>query len=272
MNSVTGLPSVLCIAGMHRSGTSLVSSLLQSGGLDIGQCLMRARAGNIKGHFEDLDFVRFHIQVLKSFRLPTSGFTLERNLSIRGCHVRQARTLIDARRRRLVPWGWKDPRTTLFLDCWRQMLPESNFLLLYRCPWDVVDSMLRRGDEELGADPSSAVRLWIHYNRLLLNFHDRFPESCLCVSSYRAAQAPLLLREALARKFGLELCPLADLFDASLLHRVSVARRASLVQHHFDEAAELYEHLNARASQTLINGASLADEPASLLSSDPGTR
>jgi hypothetical protein len=253
---------------MHRSGTSLVSSLLQSGGLDIGQRLLGARAGNVKGHFEDLDFVRFHVQVLKSLRLPTSGYTLEQSLPVRGPHVLQARTLIEDRRRRRVSWGWKDPRTTLFLDFWQQMLPESDFLLLYRCPWDVVDSMLRRGDEEFRGDCSSAVRIWIHYNRLLLDFHDRFPERCLCMSGYRAAQSPLLLREALARKFGLELSPLTDLYESCLLHRVGAARRAALLQHHFDEAAELYEQLNARASQKLINGVSLADAPTPLHSTE----
>lgn len=268
MGAEMGMPSVLCIIGMHRSGTSLVSSLLQSGGLDIGQRLLGARAGNVKGHFEDLDFIRFHIQVLRSLRLPPSGYTLERSLPIRGRHVLQARTLIDERRRRRVPWGWKDPRTTLFLDFWQQMLPEARFLLLYRYPWDVVDSMLRRGDDEIRANPDSALRIWIHYNRLLLDFHDRFPERCLCVGSYRAAKAPMLLREALARKFGLELRPLADLYDASLLHRVGSARGASLVQHHFDEAVELYEQLNARASRALIDGTSLADEPTPLLSAE----
>ena len=58
--------SVIAVTGMHRSGTSLVASLLQSAGINIGQRLMNAGEGNVKGHFEDLDLVEFHESILKS--------------------------------------------------------------------------------------------------------------------------------------------------------------------------------------------------------------
>jgi hypothetical protein len=51
------MSKVLCIAGMHRSGTSLVTSWLQRCGLQIddGQ-LLAANTGNPTGHFEDIEF------------------------------------------------------------------------------------------------------------------------------------------------------------------------------------------------------------------------
>lgn len=265
MEPEAGVPSALCIAGMHRSGTSLVSSLLQSGGLDIGHRLVGAGPGNVKGHFEDLDFNELHLQILESQGIRLTGFTLQRDLQIREQHVLAARALVEQRRRRRVDWGWKDPRNTLFLDFWRQMVPEAHFLLLYRCPWDVVDSLFRRGDWEFRSDPSFAVRVWCHYNRLLLDFHDRFPERCLCADNYRVIQSPTLLLEALAAKFGLKLGTVAELYDASLLHRLDSSRWASLLQHDFPEALELYEQLNQRASQMLVNGVSLAAEATSFL-------
>ena len=265
MDSDVSMPPVLCLVGMGRSGTSLVSSLLQSGGLHIGERLMEAGTANAKGHFEDLDFFEFHVKVLKSQRLPSTGFTLERDLRVPEQHVPRARELIAERRRRLVPWGWKEPRTTLFIDFWRQLLPEANFLMLYRCPWDVVDSLYRRGDKAFRSDPSFAVRVWMHYNRLLLDFHERFPERCLFVSCYRIIQSPALLRHALQSKFGLNLGPLADLYDDSLLQRLGSSRWASLAPHHFPEAVEVYEQLNDRAGQTRVNGVSLADEPFAFL-------
>ena len=255
METEASVPTALCTVGMHRSGTSVVSSLLQSGGLDIGQRLLGAGAGNVKGHFEDLDFFQLHVQILKSQGMHSTGFTLQRELAIGKQHVRRARALIAERRRRGVPWGWKDPRTTLFLDFWQQMIPEANFLFLYRCPWDVVDSFVRRGDKAFHANPGFAVQIWAHYNRLLLDFHDRFPERCLWVHSYRAVQSPALLLEALARKFGLHLGPVAELYDPDLLHRLGSSRWASLVHHQFPEAMELYEQLNQRAGQNLVNAA-----------------
>ena len=50
--------SPIIIAGMHRSGTSLAASLLQSAGLDVGERLMEGNWSNPRGHFEDLDFVK----------------------------------------------------------------------------------------------------------------------------------------------------------------------------------------------------------------------
>lgn len=255
MASESGAPAALCIVGMHRSGTSVVSSLLQSGGLDIGQRLLEAGPGNVKGHFEDLDFFQLHVRILKSWKISSTGFTLQRDIPISTEQVGQARDLIAERRGRGVPWGWKDPRSTLFLDFWRQMLPETNFLILYRCPADVLDSFVRRGDKAFRANPGFAVQLWCHYNRLLLDFHDRFPERCLCVNSYRAVQSPTLLLEALSRKFGLDLGPAAELYDPSLLHRQGSSEWASLIEQVCPEALEVYEQLNMRADETIVNGA-----------------
>jgi hypothetical protein len=129
------------------------------------------------------------------------------------------------------------------------LLPEANFLFLYRPPWDVVDSLFRRGDQVFRANPCFAVRVWTHYNRLLLAFHDRFPTRCLCAHSYAAAQTPALLREALAEKFGLQLGAAGELYDEALLRRGDSSRWASLLRHHFPEAVELYDQLNERAGQ-----------------------
>jgi hypothetical protein len=266
METNPNLPSALCITGMSRSGTSVVTSLLQSGGLHVGRRLLGPGTGNIKGHFEDLDFYQFHQWVLEAQGVASSGFTLQRDLQIREQHVLHARALIAERRAQARPWGWKDPRTTLFLDFWGQLIPEVHFLILYRCPWDVVDSLFRRGDVAFRSNPSFAVQVWIHYNRLLIDFHDRFPERCLCVNSYRAVSSPHRLREALLKKFGLNLSPPDHLYETSLFHSLPSSRWASLLRHHFPEAEELYEQLNQRADRISLEGEpSLAAEPPSFV-------
>ena len=134
------------------------------------------------------------------------------------------------------------------------MIPEINFLLLYRCPCDVVDSFSRRGDKAFRSNLGFAVEIWSHYNRLLLDFHDRFPERCLFVNSYWAVQSPILLLEVLSERFGLHLESVAEVYDPSLLHRFGSSRWASLVEHACPEALEVYEQLNLRAAETLANG------------------
>jgi hypothetical protein len=42
------------------------------------------------------------------------------------------------------PWGWKDPRTCLFIDKWHQVFPDARAVVIFRKPEDVVDSLIRR--------------------------------------------------------------------------------------------------------------------------------
>jgi len=53
-------PCILVIAGMHRSGTSLLAALASEAGFDMGARLLAAGPGNPGGHFEDLDFLELH--------------------------------------------------------------------------------------------------------------------------------------------------------------------------------------------------------------------
>src|ERR1043165_2091440 len=107
----------LIISGAHRSGTSLVAAVMQQAGVHIGERLLGPAAGNRRGHFEDLDFYELHQRVLARQGL---GFLLEAADGLGefdAAEVAAAATLIETRRHRPL-WGWKDPRTVLFLDDW----------------------------------------------------------------------------------------------------------------------------------------------------------
>jgi hypothetical protein len=53
-------------------------------------------------------------------------------------------------------WGWKDPRTCLFLDFWKARVPQAQYLCVYRNPLDVILSLARRG-EVVGFDFFNAL-------------------------------------------------------------------------------------------------------------------
>jgi hypothetical protein len=163
---------------MHRSGTSLVASVLRQAGLDIGREEFGPGIGQPRGHFEDHDFFHLHEAILAA--AGRTCFTADEAsiAEVDPAFQAQATALVAARADRPF-WGWKEPRTCLFLDLWERLLPQARFLFLYRHPVDVALSLWRRNiDLEIRRDPWLAFRAWELYNRRLLDFRDRYPERC----------------------------------------------------------------------------------------------
>lgn len=169
----------LVLAGMHRSGTSLLASVVLRAGVDLGSAFLPPGRGNRRGHFEDLDFYRFHQGCLE--RREVSLFSVpdgwEPELTPE--EEAAARELVAGRADKPI-WGFKDPRTTLFLEVWDRLLPDPLYLLLYRHPVEVALSLLRRGiDQEVQEDPRLAFRAWRSYNERILQFRRTHPGRCL---------------------------------------------------------------------------------------------
>ncbi|HEV7516213.1 MAG TPA: glycosyltransferase [Thermoanaerobaculia bacterium] len=203
------------VAGMHRSGTSLVASWLAAAGVDLGRRLLAPDASNPTGYFEDLGFLDLDRRMLREATPegeaghPDWGWTESERLDRArfAAHADEARALIAAQERsgQGGPWGWKDPRTTLLLDFWDGLLPEARYVLLYRFPWEVADSMQRLGADVFLDHPQYAYRIWACYNRHLLDFYARHRERCLLLSANALLARPEALRERLAGKLGVVL-------------------------------------------------------------------
>ena len=104
------MSQALIITGMHRSGTSMISSLLQAAGVHLGDHLLAGNSANPRGYFEDLEIYAFHERLLNA-RNQTYLY-LDSNFSFQPTQEEcdEARRL--AMQRSHVPlWGWKDPRT-----------------------------------------------------------------------------------------------------------------------------------------------------------------
>ncbi len=242
------LGKIIIITGMHRSGTSLTSSLLQSSGLNIGKRLMGANPGNIKGHFENLDFVDFHEKVLLSQGISKEGWCLENNIQVQEQYVDKAKFIVKENAV-LGNWGWKDPRTTLFLNFWAELLPQAIFLFVYRSPWEVVDSLYRRGDEVFDSNPNFALKIWLNYNKNILDFYNQFDERCVLFDIQNIAKDPIVLSKLMEHKLDVSLNnPKTDIYDQSLLDvQVSSSYRPKLIEYYFPEALNLYYELEAKS-------------------------
>lgn len=240
-------PTALVIAGMHRSGTSLVASILADTGLHLGDHLLGPGEGNPAGHFEDLDFLALHQRILAANGLGTDGFTTQRELVVPPELAHESARLIIARRSRGSPWGWKEPRTTLFLNHWAEAIPEARFLLLFRRPWEVVDSLFRRGDPIFGIHPPLAVGVWRRYNEAIRAFHDRHPDRCLLVELTQVTADPAAFAARIRDVLGLAEPGGESRFQPAMLAQDDGSPRAGLLATIDEEAFDLYLDLRSRA-------------------------
>jgi len=163
---------LICILGMHRSGTSCVTGSLQQAGLFLGNC-HTWNPHNKKGNRENQDFVDLHDDVLAANdgawdRPPRKAVWSSAQLE------RAAELLRDNRSE--SPLGFKDPRTLLVLEGWKRVFPEIQFVGVVRHPNAVAQSLQKRSD----MPAEQALALWYAYNRVLLKEYRKKSFPILC--------------------------------------------------------------------------------------------
>lgn len=247
----TAVPAVaqppLVVTGMHRSGTSLAASLVAGAGIDVGMRLMAGSRGNERGHYEDLDFYEFHARVLRAHGAGAEGFARIDGLAVPASLRPAAEALVEAKSRAGVPWGWKDPRTCLFLDFWGDLLPEARFLFVFRSPWEVMDSLFRRGDEVFAANPAHAARVWLDYNQRIVDFLRRHHTRCLLVEVGQLTADPASVFAAIRSRLVVPVGEPPARFERELLVRDDSAARAALVEAMLPDAIKLYAEMRQLA-------------------------
>jgi hypothetical protein len=159
----------VCIAGMHRSGTSVVARLLNLCGLYLGEDsdLINPTPDNPEGYWENVRFVKINEAVLGelggAWDLPpvrSEGWEREESLA----PLRQQAMELCREFAHGEPWGWKDPRTSLTLPFWKDIFPDLGVIICVRNPVEVARSLYRRGY----SSNAFAFELWKTYNGRLL--------------------------------------------------------------------------------------------------------
>jgi hypothetical protein len=136
--------NVLVILGMHRSGTSLIAQWLQKCGLHIGDELHGANIGNPEGHFEDVDFLRLHERILLFYNLSQVGMIDNAVYKIEERFQQEINNLVLDKNKKHKQWGWKDPRTCLFLNFYQDIIPGAKYFIVIRNYNEVVSSLILR--------------------------------------------------------------------------------------------------------------------------------
>ena len=153
---------VICTLGMHRSGTSLVSRLLNLLGVQLGphEMLSRPLPPNPKGYWEHWSFVGVNDTILDRFggswdRPPDFPAQWWRGPGLDDLR-QQSRDFIAQGFASEPLWGWKDPRNCLTLPFWQDLVGPMRYVICVRNPCGVAASLAAR-DSMSAAD---ADRLW----------------------------------------------------------------------------------------------------------------
>lgn len=178
-------PTVVCVLGMHRSGTSLAAGFLGNLGLYLGseRSMMVPAADNPKGFWE-LDPIRdLNDDIFAAFggawdRPPDLPRRWERSRRVAALRDR-ARELVHEEFGGRERWAWKDPRTSLTLPLWRRVAPPMRYVVCVRSPLEVARSLewrngipVERGSDLWLAYTASALRNTAGQERMLVAFDE----------------------------------------------------------------------------------------------------
>jgi GT2 family glycosyltransferase len=146
----------------------MVAKLLNLCGLYLGgeKDLMPAASDNPDGFCENLRFVDLNEEILGVFHAgwdhpPDTALDID---SGRLSTLRQAAESLLKEFNGREPWGWKDPRNSLTLPFWLDIVPGLKVVICVRNPLEVALSLNKRNFFSYAL----SLNLWEAYNRRLL--------------------------------------------------------------------------------------------------------
>lgn len=166
-------PRPIAVLGMHRSGTSSLTGLLEQAGVWVGE-VSTFNPHNRKGNRE-----RRPIMVLHNAVLADNDASWD-HPPVESCrwsaeHLDQLGALIDQYPADRV-WGFKDPRTLFTLDGWLQRVPRLRFVASFRHPMSVALSLHQRNEMPI----AQAIELWRRYNQRLVELYHHYRFDLVC--------------------------------------------------------------------------------------------
>ena len=271
---------VLIIVGMHRSGTSVVTQWLYRCGLFVGNDLVGPAIGNVQGHFEDADFLRLHQKFLKKRNFPESGLVYKKSIELSELEKMELKGIIASKSRKHEEWGWKEPRTSLFLDGYAELIPNAFYVFVVRDFNATINSLVTRQfkmerkkiqekkglhrlkwilfkrkslDKMFQKETNRYLKIWIHYYEQILQHIQSVSNEQFIIVNY--AQLNSNDEDFFSKlkndwKFSLNYFPFKNVYQQDLLSEVrdvkkyiknaALENKAMAIEEHIRFCTELY--------------------------------
>lgn len=280
-------PRVICTIGVHRSGTSLVSRIVNLLGVDLGPDPRVVTAGedNPTGYWEYRPFVDINDDLLQRFgghwdqppALPPSWVDDPRLDDLK----EKARRLVATDFSGAPLWGWKDPRACVTLPFWQDVIGPMRYVICVRNPSAVVASLASRDGRGRGnaehlwlthmrallADTSGQPRLFVSYEDLLEDWRPELRRMAAFIGTPERAEDPRV-HDAVSAFLERELCH----------HHVTMEALANDEEMSFETIAlafALRAHVGRREANTPATDAVApmpSDDMIDMIDADPSGR
>jgi len=266
--------NTLILIGMHRSGTSLTAQCLSLSGVNMGDVQLQPDFSNSDGHFDDQEFLYLHKDILRQNGLQDNGLFLKHPPRLNDYFKKRLQNMVGFKNSLRPQWGFKEPRTCLFIGHYLEVLPEAKLLVVYRPFEEVVGSLLRRDAERYVLLNKTSGRLgrlrlawkgskhiksmiskhlpwyskaWLQYNQNILNTLHQLAPSQYVISPVKDLQKneSQLFQQFLDWGFRLEHVPISSFYAKEKMNKKS---------EHLDRIDIAYAAEDLEMAQTIEQG------------------
>lgn len=146
--------SPVIIVGMHRSGTTMITKMLENLGLFVGA---EKEINNEALFFWEINNWIFELHTSTAEKPHNLRYT---NPSCKKVIIESLEYFIQSKKRKQYlgnfadelesikdirfPYGWKDPKNTFTIEFWKEIFPDPKVIHIYRNPIDSVSSYIER--------------------------------------------------------------------------------------------------------------------------------
>lgn len=179
---------------MHRSGTSLTGKFFEKIGYNFGHAsdLFGAHESNKEGFWERKDVVNLNNRILSLYGSSWDYPIRLEAERIKEIAAKNILNLADEAKeitgKLTYPFAIKDPRFSLLLPFWKEIIKNSKVVIVVRNLLEVANSITRRNK----ITTNLALMLWLKYYQCILSYTDESERFFLFNDSLLKAEKGLI--------------------------------------------------------------------------------